>query len=212
MGEALSSTATRPRGVRVARTPLRRSRRARAGGHLVKAGDAARAGYAQEEAIGLYRRALGFMERTRDAARARSTLLKIALTHHLAFDYRAANQAFSQAFARPAPTPPRLEPGERATWVLTAAWTGVAPGHGSASRRRGHRQPVPRPRLLRTRPRREPDLAERFTVSDDGRSYRFTLRTDVRWSDGTPVTAYDFAFTYARMAADGMAGASLLEV
>ena len=58
----------------------------------------------------------------------------------------------------------------------------------------------------------EPDLAERFTVSDDGRSYRFTLRTDVRWSDGAPVTAYDFAFTYARMAADGMAGASLLEV
>ena len=59
----------------------------RAVGYLVKAGDAARAGYAQEEAIGLYRRALGFMERTRDAARARSTLLKIALTHHLAFDY-----------------------------------------------------------------------------------------------------------------------------
>ena len=54
---------------------------------IVKAGDAARAGYAQEEAIGLYRRALGFMERTGDAARARSTLLKIALTHHLAFDY-----------------------------------------------------------------------------------------------------------------------------
>jgi oligopeptide transport system substrate-binding protein len=56
-----------------------------------------------------------------------------------------------------------------------------------------------------------PDLAERFTVSDDGRSYRFTLRSDARWSDGAPVTADDFAFTYAQMARDGVACASWLD-
>ena len=48
----------------------------------------------------------------------------------------------------------------------------------------------------------EPDLAERFTVSDDGRSYRFALRPDARWSDGTPVTADDFEFTFAQMVDD----------
>ena len=44
--------------------------------YLLKAGDAARAVYAEDEAIDLYRRALGFMERTGDDARARQTLLK----------------------------------------------------------------------------------------------------------------------------------------
>jgi oligopeptide transport system substrate-binding protein len=53
----------------------------------------------------------------------------------------------------------------------------------------------------------EPDLAERFTVSDDGRSYRFTLRPDALWSDGAPVTADDFAFTFAQMAEDDVATA-----
>ena len=57
----------------------------------------------------------------------------------------------------------------------------------------------------------EPDLAERFTVSDDGRSYRFTLRPDALWSDGAPVTADDFAFTFAQMAEDDAATASWLD-
>ena len=98
--------------------------------YLLKAGDTARAGYAEEEAIELYRRALGFMERTGDQARARQTLLKIALTHHLAFDYHAANEAFSEAFVRPAPVPSRLEPSERITWATVVGWPAeeTAPG------------------------------------------------------------------------------------
>ena len=174
--------------------------------YLLKAGDAARAVYADEEAIDLYRRALGFMERTGDEARARQTLLKIALTHHLAFDYHAANEAFSEAFARPAPEPPRLEPSERITWASDGglAIDEVAPG--SRQQRCSRTQvTVNLFRGLVAVGRDfeiEPDLAERFTVSDDGRSYRFTLRADARWSDGTPVTADDFAFTYARMAED----------
>ena len=55
--------------------------------YLLKAGDAARAVYAEDEAVELYRRALGFMERTGDQAQAAETLLKIGLTHHLAFEY-----------------------------------------------------------------------------------------------------------------------------
>ena len=102
--------------------------------YLLKAGDAARAVYAEDEAVELYRRALGFMERTGDQAQARQTLLKIGLTHHLAFEYRAANEAFSEAFARPAPAPAQLEPSERITWALTAAWErAVAPGHGAGT-------------------------------------------------------------------------------
>lgn len=36
-----------------------------------------------------------------------------------------------------------------------------------------------------------PDLAEGWTVSDDGLTYTFTLRSDARFSDGSPVTPDD---------------------
>jgi peptide/nickel transport system substrate-binding protein len=40
-----------------------------------------------------------------------------------------------------------------------------------------------------------PDLAARWTVGDDGRTWTFELRDDATWHDGTPVTAADVAFT-----------------
>jgi len=172
--------------------------------YLLKAGDAARAVYAEQEAIELYRRALGFMDRTGDEASGRETLLKIALAHHLAFDYRAANEAFTEVFARPVPAPARLEPSEPIAWALAAAgYRAVAPGHVNSPQgwevaRNLFRGLVALGPDLEI----EPDLAERFTVSDNGRSYRFTLRGDALWSDGARVTADDFAFTYARMAED----------
>lgn len=33
-------------------------------------------------------------------------------------------------------------------------------------------------------------------VSPDGRTLTYTLRRDVKWSDGTPITAHDYVFTY----------------
>ena len=179
---------------------------------LLKAGDAARIIYAQDEAVELYRRALGFMESSGDE-RARATLLKVALTHHLAFDYRAANEAFREAFAQPAPRRPRLEPRERITWAMPSAWDREAtPGHSFSQ-----------PAFEVTRNLFcgllaigrdfdiEPALAETVAVSDDGRSYRFTLRADSCWSDGVPVTAHDFAFTFPRMMEDGVYTASWLD-
>ena len=44
-----------------------------------------------------------------------------------------------------------------------------------------------------------PDLAERVAVSADGCTYMFQLRDDLRWSDGEPLGAADFAETYAAM-------------
>ncbi|HET9641239.1 MAG TPA: peptide ABC transporter substrate-binding protein [Candidatus Paceibacterota bacterium] len=40
-----------------------------------------------------------------------------------------------------------------------------------------------------------PVLAESYTVSPDGRVYRFTLRKNAVFTDGTPVTSNDVAFT-----------------
>ncbi len=43
-----------------------------------------------------------------------------------------------------------------------------------------------------------PGAAERWTVSDDGLVWTFTLREDGKWSDGTPVTAEDFVRSWRR--------------
>ena len=44
-----------------------------------------------------------------------------------------------------------------------------------------------------------PGVAERWTVSADGRVYTFRLRPDARWSNGDPVRATDFAYAFKRM-------------
>lgn len=43
-----------------------------------------------------------------------------------------------------------------------------------------------------------PDLAQNYTVSDDGKTYTFTLRSGATFQDGTAVTADDIAFTVAK--------------
>ena len=41
-----------------------------------------------------------------------------------------------------------------------------------------------------------PGLATDWTVTPDGRSWTFTIRSGVKWQDGQPLTAGDVAFTY----------------
>jgi ABC-type oligopeptide transport system substrate-binding subunit len=44
-----------------------------------------------------------------------------------------------------------------------------------------------------------PGVAESWSVSEDGLSYRFKLRANAKWSNGDPVTAGDFVFSFRRM-------------
>jgi len=44
-----------------------------------------------------------------------------------------------------------------------------------------------------------PGVAEAWDVSDDGLTYTFHLRPDAKWSDGRPVTAEDFAYSWRRV-------------
>lgn len=53
----------------------------------------------------------------------------------------------------------------------------------------------------------QPALAESYTVSDDGLVYTFTLREGLQWSNGTPLTASDFVFSWLKqMSADATNG------
>jgi oligopeptide transport system substrate-binding protein len=44
-----------------------------------------------------------------------------------------------------------------------------------------------------------PGAAESWTVSDDGKTYTFKLRAGATWSDGSPVTAEDFLYSFRRL-------------
>lgn len=59
-----------------------------------------------------------------------------------------------------------------------------------------------------------PGAAESWTVSDDGKTYTFKLRQGATWSDGSPVTADDFVFSWRRLQdpATGAEYASMLYV
>jgi peptide/nickel transport system substrate-binding protein len=54
----------------------------------------------------------------------------------------------------------------------------------------------------------EPALAESWSVSEDGLKVMFTLKEDLLWHDGEPVTAADVAFTYGLLQADDYPGST----
>jgi len=50
-----------------------------------------------------------------------------------------------------------------------------------------------------------PGVAERWEVTPDGCTYTFHLRADARWSNGDPVLASDFVFSFRRMLSPALA-------
>ena len=51
----------------------------------------------------------------------------------------------------------------------------------------------------------QPAVAKSYDVTDEGRTYTFHLRDDAVWTDGTPVTSHDFAWSWLRMLHPGTA-------
>ena len=41
-------------------------------------------------------------------------------------------------------------------------------------------------------------MAKDYILADDDVTYTFTLRDDIKWSNGDPVTAYDFEYSWKR--------------
>ncbi len=41
-----------------------------------------------------------------------------------------------------------------------------------------------------------PNMAESYSISEDGLTFTFNLRQTIEWSDGTPLTAQDYEWTY----------------
>jgi ABC-type oligopeptide transport system substrate-binding subunit/DNA-binding SARP family transcriptional activator len=183
--------------------------------YLLRAGDQARLVYAHQEAIDYYRRALAYLREQGDVERERAaqTLMKLGLTYHNAFDFQQARQAYDEGFALwqragavrsvlPSPLASRvlrvrwLEPTTMDPTMSPDAHTDCLMAHFFSG-------------LVELGPGMDvvPDVARTWEMSEGGRKYVFHLRDDVRWSDGTPVTARDFEYAWKR-ALDPASGSS----
>src|SRR5919202_3900129 len=167
--------------------------------YLLKAGDRARAIYADQEALEHYRRARSFLARLGDDARARETLFKMALAEHLAFRFEEAEELYDEAFCCRVDATPALEPTETLD-VHAPAPEEVTPSEVYSTDSMVFTEHLFRGLLMVDRELNVvPSIADNFRVSRDGREYLFRLRENTRWSDGEPLTAEDFTFAWREM-------------
>ena len=167
--------------------------------YLLKAGDAARAIYADDEALHHYRKARAFLARLGDERRARDTLFKMALAYHVAFRFAEAEELYDEAFCCRVEEPAQLEPAERLE-VLAPPPEDVAPRDVYSTESMLFTEHVFRGLLMVDGELNViPAIADNLRVSSDGLEYLFRLREGVRWSDGEPLTAEDFTFAWRRI-------------
>lgn len=175
--------------------------------YLLLAGDQARALYALKEAIDYYELALEIMEETGDYRQAARILMKLGLTHHNALDFDNARLAYERGFTLwqqsgenkiresaqlpPAPHSLRVAWFDPVTLDPTLAYDTESYFviiHLFSP-------------LMEMSPSMEviPDVAQNWQVVEGGRKYIFHLRDDIRWSDGHPLTAKDYEYTFKRI-------------
>jgi ABC-type transport system substrate-binding protein/class 3 adenylate cyclase len=180
--------------------------------YLLKAGDAARAVYADREALEHYKQARTFLARLGDDNRMRDTLFKMALAYHLAFDFEHAEEMYDEAFCCKVAEAPRLEPTERIETATTRFAGSIVPGDVYSTEAMLLTEHLFRGLLMIDSELNVlPSMADNMRVSSDGLTYLFRLREGVRWSDGEPLTAEDFAFAWRSMREERSLTAFLLE-
>lgn len=185
--------------------------------YAMKAGDRARGLYAFPEAIAWYTKTLELMRSSGQRELEARALMGLGLVYTADFRSEMAQPAFEQAFS---------------LWEKET----VAPRDGSAGMQAERlRFAVTEPRTLDPGKASDdgsafilnqifeglveldetygvvPGLAARWDQSDDGRRYVFHLRRNLRWSDGTPLTAADFEYAWKRnLALAGQSAASTI--
>ncbi len=169
----------------------------------VRAGDRARLVYAYEDAIHCYERALALQRDLKDEEGASRTLMRLGLTHHTAFRFVHAADAYRQGFdlwqrARPAvPVLPPAAHALRVDWPhLLTLDPALAedPNSGGVIEHlfAGLAEWDPDMNVV-------PDVTRGWDVLADGSQYVFYLREDAMWSDGRPVRAQDFVLAWQRV-------------
>jgi ABC-type oligopeptide transport system substrate-binding subunit/transcriptional regulator with XRE-family HTH domain len=168
---------------------------------LLRAGDRARSLYAHHEATEHYRHALDLQRAAGDREGAARTLMKLGLAHHTAFDYDRAREAYQEGFGLWQQTGGLARPRDdrrtlRLNWISPASLDPVFARDLLANGLVSHLFSG----LVALTPGLDvvPDVAHRWEVAGGGRIYTFFLRPDARWSDGRPLTAGDFEYSWKR--------------
>lgn len=179
--------------------------------YLLQAGDKARLSDAHVEAVKYYQRAIDLLQaggREQDDRLAAETWLKLGMVYHTNFEFDLAHHANETAFAlrqksgpltptapgSPAQSPAVLRNAVGATAVLT-----LDPGRLTLSSEAqfafqlfaGLAEFDAELNLI-------PHLARSWQVLDGGVRYLIHLRDDLRWSDGSRLTAADFEWAWKR--------------
>jgi ABC-type transport system substrate-binding protein/DNA-binding SARP family transcriptional activator len=173
--------------------------------YLLLAGDQARLAYAHRETIEYYQQALALQKDQGEYEQAGRTLMKLGLAHHTSFDFAQARRAFEEGFAQwqqagkrdlPTALPPAphaLRIRWRCPYALDPRLCGdYVSGMVVEQMFSGLVSAAPDLDVV-------PEVAQRWQVLEGGLRYRFHLRPDARWSDGTPLTAHDFAYAWKRV-------------
>lgn len=168
----------------------------RARHYLNLAGDRARRAYALLEAEDAYRRALGLTPPEDDYAR-QQVLFKLGLVAMTRGEFSQASEHYSKAFQLRLPQVSRPSYVQRPLRLASTALRTLEPGIPcDVASGRVIQQLFCGLVEFDTDLNIVPELAERWTVDAEGRSYRFHLRHDALWSDGTPLTAYDVEYAW----------------
>ncbi len=173
--------------------------------YYVQAGERARNVYAYQEAIEHYRHTLTALKEMGPAelTRAARTAMTLGGLYHTVFDFERSQQAYHEGFA----LWQRVEEEQRnirrppAPHALRLLWQGAVRCLDlTATNLDGPHAIIKQlfSGLVECTPDLDivPDLAHSWDILDQGRRYVFHLRPEARWSDGRPVTARDFEFTW----------------
>jgi oligopeptide transport system substrate-binding protein len=176
----------------------------KAADYLLRAGDQARLLYAHQEAVDYYRRALVYLEKSGRQEEAARVLMRLGLTHHNAFQFRQARQAYDQGIAlwqqagAARPTSSAVAAGHtlRVRWLEPTTLDPAASLDDHTAALMSHLFSG----LVGLDPAMYivPDVAHAWEITEDGRRFTFHLRDDMCWSDGQAVTAQDFEYAWKR--------------
>lgn len=173
--------------------------------YLIKAGDQARDVFAQQEAAEFYEKALQFLQKQGNNQQAAQLLIKLGLSYHLMFNFNQARQAYNEGFnlqqrlgpTQPTTTRPTAPHALRIAYktVPTTLDSNLAGDDESAQI---IKQLFCGLVSLNANDDIVPEIAYRWEMLENGAKYIFHLRSDIYWSDGQPLTAEDFVYSWQR--------------
>ncbi|MEZ4866945.1 MAG: ABC transporter substrate-binding protein [Caldilineaceae bacterium] len=171
--------------------------------YLLLAGDEARQLYANAEAEHFYQRAIPLLQEQAEHEQTAHTLMKLGLIYTTTFDFANAQRMYEEAFALWQPTVQQSDSQDSPAAAILRIAIGepltlnpaLAYDSDSAFLLEQLFEGLVE---IDSDQNVVPALAMRWDVLENGTKYLFTLRSDARWNDGSPVTASHVELAWKR--------------